>query len=72
MSFELIVDHVKKTGNIAASKRIGWMLDRIGRNESKELKDIIYRTVIPLDYSIDREGEIDPEWGVIVNIGDIK
>lgn len=69
LSFRLIVDHVIRTGNIAAAKRIGWMLERIGIDESKDLEDVIYRTGIPLDYSINAKGKMDPKWGVMVNIG---
>ena len=69
LSFRLIVDHVKRTGNIACAKRIGWMLERIGIDESRELEDIIYKTMIPLDYSKRTKGKMDLKWGVMVNIG---
>ena len=69
LSFRLIVDHVIRTGNVAAAKRIGWMLEKIGIDESRELEEVIYRTGIPLDYSISAKGKIDPKWGVMVNIG---
>ena len=69
LSFRLIVDHVLRTGNIAAAKRIGWMLERIGIVESRELEHVIYKTTIPLDYSIKAKGKMDPKWGVMVNIG---
>lgn len=72
LSHDSIVEMTLRTGNKAAAKRIGWMLDELGIMRSRELHEIIYRTDIPIDPALPMVGDKDPYWGVVINIGDWK
>lgn len=71
LSSEKIVDYVLRTQNKALAKRFGWMLSSLGCKNAKKLERIIYKTIIPFDYSRPVYGREDKKWGVIVNSGEI-
>jgi len=72
LSPERMIDMTCQTGNKAAAKRIGWMLDDLGIVRSMRLHDMSYRTTIALDAALPEKGKKDHFWGVINNIGDQK
>jgi predicted transcriptional regulator of viral defense system len=67
ISFENLIDHSITAGNVPASKRLGWIIDRFGLPGSKELLTSVKGAVIPLAYSRPPSGKKDRKWGVIVN-----
>ncbi len=69
LSMKRFVEYTIATGNAAASKRIGWMLDSLGFSIAAKLRPMAYRTPIPLDYARPHSGGVNGKWGVIVNIG---
>ena len=68
LSLEKLLSYTLRMKNKGLAKRIGWMLDSIGYREADRLLPLIYKTVIPLDYSKPTKGKKDEKWGVIVNI----
>ena len=72
ISTEKLVNYIIKIQNQALAKRFGWMLSSLGCQNVKKLKQITYKTVIPLDYSRPFKGKKDDDWGVIINIGGIE
>lgn len=69
LSMKKVVEYTIAAGNVAASKRVGWMLDNLGFAVAEKLKSMAYKTAIPLDYARPPLGAKDSKWGVIVNIG---
>lgn len=63
-----IIEHCLRMKNRSAMKRIGWMLEELGIPGIEVMKKNLYRTRIPLDYSLPSGGSIDPEWGIINNM----
>lgn len=69
ISSERIVEYILRTKNRALAKRYGWMLSSLGCKNTRKLEKMIYKTMIPLDYSRPVSGTKNKKWGVIVNIG---
>lgn len=69
ISSERIVEYILRTKNRALAKRYGWMLSSLDCKNTRKLEKMIYRTMIPLDYSRPASGTKNKKWGVVVNIG---
>jgi len=65
---ERLVKFVHRCENGALAKRIGHLLDSLGLDFYKELKDLINPDKVPLDYFLPAEGQVDTKWRVITNI----
>ena len=65
---ERLVKFVRRCGSGALAKRIGHLLDALGLDYFKELKDQINPDKLPLDYFLPAEGKFDTKWKVIANI----
>lgn len=72
LSSERIIQYIIKTQNQALAKRFGWILNSFNYHNTTKLKQRTYKTMIPLDYSLPATGKKDTQWGVIINIGDVK
>jgi len=72
LSKEKLVNYIMKIQSKALAKRLGWMLNSLGCQNAAKLKQITYKTVIPLDYSRPFKGKKDDKWGIIINIGDTE
>lgn len=68
VSTKKIVEYILRTKNHALAKRFGWMLESLGCKYVKQLETQIYKSLIPLDFSLPRSESYDKKWGVIVNI----
>ncbi|MEM2875170.1 MAG: hypothetical protein QW567_04045 [Candidatus Hadarchaeales archaeon] len=68
LSVERLSEYILRTRNRALAKRFGWMLESMGC-DVEDLRRVIYRTTIPLDYAGPLSGRKDRGWGVIVNLG---
>lgn len=71
LSTKKFVDYILRTKNKVLAKRFGWMLEKLGCNQTKKLKKQAYKTMILLDASRPTTKLKDKKWGVIINIGRI-
>jgi len=68
LSIERLVEYAVRAGNGPASKRIGWVLEKLNLPGSKILKGSVRGAMIPLDHTRPMEGRKDIGWGVIENM----
>jgi len=66
-----MTDYVYRTKNRALAKRFGWLLENVGYKPTEKLKDLSYKTIIPLDYAMPNSGTRDRKWNVIINIKEL-
>ena len=64
-----LADFVRRTGSIAAAKRMGYMLEQLGSDQWMRLAKGIYPVAIPLDSALPRKGALVRKWGIIDNAG---
>ena len=64
-----VLDHVRRLGNGAVAKRLGYMMTVLGHDEFGRLEDLIYPTVVPLDTARPLKGKVDGRWGLLDNVG---
>jgi len=67
LDLRLLVDYIIRCENGSLSKRIGYLLDKLGHDFHRELANNIYSTVIAFDYALPDRGEINRKWGVLDN-----
>lgn len=63
-----LVGYAVKTGNGALIRRLGYMLDRLGRDTHRRLKKYVYPTPVALDYSLPAGGPVNGKWKVRENV----
>ena len=68
ISSESLAEYAVVAGNDPSAKRIGWILDALELPGKDRLKVSVKGASIPLDYSRSSSGNLDPEWGVKVNM----
>lgn len=68
LSTKRLLDYAIKTKNKALIKRLGFMLDRLGRNYYKNLRKYVYSTYTPLEYSLPARGKLNEKWRIVENV----
>ena len=68
ISMDKLVDHIIRTGNIAAAKRFGWALEKLGFAAAERLRPLSYNTRIKLDYTRPSSDINNNRWGINENV----
>lgn len=63
-----LVEYAIRTDNGALIKRLGHMLDRLGRDPYEKLKKHVYAAPVVLEYGMPRKGKLNAKWGIIENV----
>ncbi|MBI4181845.1 MAG: hypothetical protein HY520_02655 [Candidatus Aenigmarchaeota archaeon] len=66
LDYGKLAAYAGKTANKALAKRIGFLVEKAGR-EAGMLLDMVDRNYIPLDWNLKRGGKKDFRWRLIVN-----
>lgn len=62
-----LLGYLKKIKNKSLIKRFGYLLELSGKDYSKEFKNFIDATYIPLDYSKKKTGKKNKKWRLMIN-----
>ncbi len=66
LDYEKLIEYVRKTGNGSLAKRIGFLIEKHGR-DAGALLGIIDSNYIPLNWSLKSEGRKDFRWKIVMN-----
>ena len=66
LDYEKLMEYARKTENGSLAKRIGFLIEKQGRDASS-LLDLIDSNYITLDWSFEKKGRKDFRWKVIIN-----
>ncbi|MEW6002148.1 MAG: type IV toxin-antitoxin system AbiEi family antitoxin [Nitrospirota bacterium] len=71
LDFDRILNYVRKLGNSAVAKRLGYLLETLGIDKkisTENLKKIIKKGFSPLDPLLPKKGRYNTPWNLLVNI----
>jgi len=63
-----LIDFTLRTNNKTLIKRVGFLLDKLGFDYYKKLKNYIYAVYTPLEYNLPSRGEKNKKWRIIENV----
>lgn len=66
MDYEKLIEYVKRTKNRSLAKRIGFLIEKHGKDASA-LLDMLDSNYIPLNWSLKSEGRKDFRWKIVMN-----
>ena len=67
LSIKKFLKYLKKIGNKSLIKRLGYVLDILGKDCNKELKKYVDKVYIPLDYAKKKSGIKNKKWMIVKN-----
>jgi len=66
--FDKMLNYVKKMENVAILKRLGFLCEKLGLGIEVKIERRYLRSYPLLDPTMPKVGEINPRWGLIINI----
>lgn len=63
-----LLNYAVRTGNKAMIKRLGFLLDKLGKDYFERLKKYVYPACTPLEYNLSAKGELNAKWRIVENV----
>lgn len=64
----ILLNYAVRTGNKAMIKRLGFLLDKLGKDYLERLKKYVYPTCTPLEYNLPTKGGLNAKWRIVENV----
>ena len=63
-----LLNYAIRTGNKAMIKRLGFLLDKLGKDYIERLKKYVYPACTPLEYNLPAKGGLNAKWKIVENV----